>query len=254
MPPSNPISIKRVPKRQHSDIRLMCFAGAGSGASYFSDWQAFASPEIDICAIQLPRREDVVDGRRIAPLGNLISQITERMTDLLDVPFAFFGHSLGALIGFEVARHLSTYRGVSPSHLYISGCRAPQVPRLRPAISHLADQDFADEICRNYDYPREISNDLELMQITLPTLRYHFQIFEEYKYHHGSPLSSGITVFAGAEDRSLSRAALRAWREQTSSSFDLKLLAGNHILSKVTITACYYCRVSRRYLLTAAVS
>jgi medium-chain acyl-[acyl-carrier-protein] hydrolase len=226
------MSIRKVTKRKPLRMRLMCFGGAGSGASSFADWQAVAPPELEVCAVHFPSRRRPINSHENMGFSRLVPIIAGRLKDFLDLPFALFGHSLGALICFEVARYLQTHCEVSPQHLYVSACRAPQVPPLRPAISHLSNREFIEEACRNYDFPRALFENPELIELVLPNLRADFHLFEGYRYLPAPPLSCGITVFLGDNDRSLSRAALYAWREQTISGFNAYSLGGSHILSR----------------------
>lgn len=148
------------------------------------------------------------------------------------MPFAFFGHSMGALLGFELARELRRQRGIIPVHLFVSGRRAPQVPDLDPPIHQLPESAFLDELRHLNGTPEEAMQHPELMELMLPVLRADLAISETYVYEHDDPLDCSISAFGGLEDHEVSSDDLEAWREQTHRSFTLRMVPGNHFFLK----------------------
>jgi medium-chain acyl-[acyl-carrier-protein] hydrolase len=215
-------------ERRADDVRLICFPPAGCGASYFRQCQAVTAPGLEICPVQLPGRENRIGEAPYTSFAELVPQLAHSLQPYLRTPFAFFGHSLGAIVAFEVARHLRSRYNVAPSALYVSGCRAPQVPRLRPVIGHLPERHFIGEIAKSYDFPRDVFADIELSRLMLPVIRADFQLFETYTYSAAPPLGCRIAAFAGRDDRTLTHAAAGAWCHQTASRFDLHIVPGNH--------------------------
>ena len=132
--------------RARSDIvRLFCFPYAGGGASIFRSWTAAFAPAIEVCPIQLPGREDRWREAALTDLSALVPKISDDLRERLEPPFAFFGHSMGAFVAFELARHLRRENRAKPAMLIISGARAPQIPDPDPQTHRLP----ADELLRD---------------------------------------------------------------------------------------------------------
>lgn len=209
-------------------LRLFCFAYAGSSASIFRLWSDSLPTTIEVCPIELPGRGSRL---RLAPftrLDTLVSAIAQALLPYLDKPFAFFGHSMGGLISFELARLLRTEHGLVPFHLFISGRRAPQIPALSPPIHALPEPAFLEELRLLDGTPKAVLENAELMQLLLPTLRADFAVIETYVYAAEPALDCPITAFGGLQDSSVSCDDLEAWREQTSASFSRQMFPGNH--------------------------
>jgi medium-chain acyl-[acyl-carrier-protein] hydrolase len=161
-------------------------------------------------------------------LPALIEPLTEAIKPYLDKPFAFFGHSMGALIAFELARKLRGEYGIVPAHLFVSGRHAPQLPDADPITYNLEEAEFIEELRRLNGTPREILENPELMQLMGPALRADFQVCQTYVYTDSSRLRCPITVFGGLKDNDVTREYLQPWRDHTSVSFTLRLLPGDH--------------------------
>jgi medium-chain acyl-[acyl-carrier-protein] hydrolase len=195
----------------------------------FRAWQQALPAEIECCAVQPPGRE----GRLAEPAYRRVSELAEAaaagLLPHLDKPFAFFGHSLGALVCFEVARLLRREQGLLPAHLFVSACRAPQRPDPHPALHALPDARFLEEVQLRYDaIPAEVVGHAELLELLLPALKADFEAFETYQYVGGAPLDCPVSCFGGVDDRFATREELADWREQTESFFRLKLYPGGH--------------------------
>src|SRR5262249_34355438 len=147
-------------------------------------------------------------------LGPLADALAEALRSRLNRPFAFFGHSLGALVAFELARRLQRHGGPRPLHLFVSAFGAPQVPS-RPSFLHtLPDAEFREELLGLNGIPKAVFENNELMELLLPTLRADFAVCETYAFIPGPPLSCPITALGGLGDKTVGVADLRAWREQ----------------------------------------
>jgi medium-chain acyl-[acyl-carrier-protein] hydrolase len=146
----------------------------------------------------------------------------------LDKPFAFFGHSMGALIVFELARHLRRQHRLSPIHIFVSGRRAPQVPLHGLPLHQLDEALFVAELRRLNGTPEPVLRDPEMMQLFMPMLRADFALSETYVYAEGDPLDCPVTAFGGLADALVSTGDLLSWRDQTRSSFSLRMIPGDH--------------------------
>jgi len=146
----------------------------------------------------------------------------------LDKPFAFFGHSMGAIVAFEVARQLEKKTGATPAHLVVSGRRAPQLPSNQPPAFGLPDEEFKEKLERLNGVPKELLLSAELMSLVLPSIRSDFEAIETYQYSPGPKLHCPITAFGGFRDSHVSQSSLDAWKEQTTASFKVRMFPGDH--------------------------
>lgn len=211
-----------------ANLRLFCFPYAGGGALSFRTWPNGLSTTIEVCAVELPGRGTRM---RLAPftqLEPLVEALAQALLPNLNKPFALFGHSMGGLVSFELARLIRRKYGLLPVHLFVSGRRAPQVPDLDPPIHALPEPAFLDELRRYNGTPEAVLENKELMQLLLPILRADFAVLETYVYTTEPPLGCPITAFGGLQDCKVSCDHLEAWRNQTSASFSLQMLPGDH--------------------------
>jgi medium-chain acyl-[acyl-carrier-protein] hydrolase len=146
----------------------------------------------------------------------------------MDFPFAFFGHSLGSLISFELTRWLRRQKVPCPLQLFVSGCRVPQIPNPDPPIHQLPDVEFIEELRRFNGTPKAVLDNPELMEVFLPLLRSDMRLYETYVYDHEAPLDCPISAFGALEDEEVSREELAAWYDQTRSRFNIQMFPGDH--------------------------
>ncbi|HEX3883789.1 MAG TPA: alpha/beta fold hydrolase [Stellaceae bacterium] len=217
--------ISTVPARG-ARARLFCFAHAGGGASFFRPWAAALPGHVELCAIQLPGRERRFAESCFDALDPLLDALMPALTPLLDRPFALFGHSLGALVAFEVARRLEA-AGTLPQGLAASAFRAPHLPPER-ALSGLPDAEFVAEIAALGGTPVELLSDPELLETILPALRADFAIAERYRFAAGPKLTVPVAAMGGGADPWVSPAALGGWATHAGAGFRLRLFRGGH--------------------------
>jgi acyl transferase domain-containing protein/surfactin synthase thioesterase subunit len=212
----------------HPDYRLFCIPYAGAGSSIFNSWSDRLPSEIEVCSIQLPGRENRLQESPLTRLKPLIQTLVPIIKPYLDLPFAFFGHSLGAWLSFELVRELRRQNCPLPTHLFVSGSKAPQLPDLKPPIHRLPDEKFIAKIKSFNGTPEAVLQDTQLMKRFLPALRADFAILETYFYAEEIPLNCPITAFGGWEDSQVNQEELSAWKQQTDAEFTLKMFPGNH--------------------------
>ena len=239
MPPNKWVTCPR-PNPQ-ARLRLFCFPYAGGAASAFCTWSGNLPREVEVCSIQLPGREGRLGEALFSRLEPLLEALVPAIQPYLDRPYAFFGHSMGATIGFELARQLCAQNDPGPLHLFVSGSRAPQVPDPDWPIHHLPDEEFTEELRRFNGTPKAVLQNAELMQFFLPILRADFTLHGTYVYTTGEPLDCPISAFGGREDGKVSYDDLEAWRELTRGEFTLRIFPGDH----------FFLRSARPYLLQA---
>jgi len=209
-------------------LRLFCFPYSGAGASIFYPWLDYLPTAIEVCPVQLPGRETRLSEPLFTRMGPLVRAAAQALLPYLDKPFAFFGHSLGALVSFELARYLRREHGLSPVHLFVSGHNAPQLPDRDPPIHDLPEPEFLEELRRLNGTPEEVLQHPELRELIFPILRADFEVCDTYVYEPDDPLNCPISAFGGLRDEHLSREGLEAWREQTIASFSLRMFPGDH--------------------------
>lgn len=215
-------------ERPNARLTLFCLPHGGAGASAYRPWSAHLPAHVELVPVQLPGREtrfaeppacstdDVVD----ALLGPLLARTGD--------DYALFGHSLGALLAYELA-HAATTAGRPPAHLFVSGHPAPHLPRPAGVVVHeLPDEELMSYVASQNGTPATLLQYPDLMRSLLPTLRADFQICETYRYSARSPLPHPITAIGGAEDPNASPKDLLAWRELTTGHFTSRLFPGGH--------------------------
>lgn len=212
-----------------SRFRLFVFPSAGRGPAMFRPWAAHLHVATELCLIQLPGREARWNEPPLVDVGEASRAVYEAMRHDVDRPFAFFGHSLGALIAFEVARHLRRWMNVVPRALFVAAHRAPQLPNPLPRIAQLPDAEFLSTLRARYGgLPEAAIAQKELMDLVLPTLKGDYGMAENYEYTKDEPLSCPISVFGGVDDRHISHEELEGWRQQTSGAFTHRTMPGGH--------------------------
>jgi medium-chain acyl-[acyl-carrier-protein] hydrolase len=209
-------------------LRLFCFPYAGGGAMAFRGWTPAMPPGVEVCPVRLPGREGRIREPALTRVNAVAEAAASALLPHLDAPFALFGHSMGAFIAFELARLLRRRNGPRPVRLFVSGCRAPHIPRKRATTYDRPEPEFLDELRRLNGTPPEVLRDPELMRVMLPLLRADFEASETYTYAADSPLDCPVTAFGGQDDPEAGRGDVRAWCEHTSAAFTLKLFPGDH--------------------------
>jgi medium-chain acyl-[acyl-carrier-protein] hydrolase len=215
-------------RKPHARVRLFCFPYAGGGASLFRTWSEHLSQEIEVCPIQLPGREERLLDRPFSTLSSLLEALAPLLQPYLDMPYALFGHSMGAMISFELARYFSRTHNLEPIHLFVSGHRAPQIPRQDPPTHNLPEPEFIDELHRLKGTPEKVLQSEELLRLLLPLLRADFALCETHSYTHQNPLKCPLSAFGGLQDTDVSRDYIAAWQKQTRGPFKMRFFRGNH--------------------------
>jgi medium-chain acyl-[acyl-carrier-protein] hydrolase len=208
-------------------LRLFCFPYAGGNTLSYRQWST-SLLNLEIVLIQLPGRERRLSEPAFTDLNALIETLTAEILPYCDRPFAFFGHSMGGLIAFELTRSLRRHHHPQPLHLLLSGCRAPQLSSPHPPLHSLSDADFIEELRRYNGTPEAVLTNAELMQLFLPTLRADFTLIETYCHVAEPPLDRPITVFGGLQDAEVSPEDLEAWQIQTTKRLTRHMLPGDH--------------------------
>lgn len=209
-------------------LRLFCFPCAGGDALLYRPWVAMLPPAIQVCPVELPGRGSRLRQPPFTHMTPLVNALAQGLQPYLDRPFAFWGHSMGALVAFELARLLRGRYNQSPQQLFVSAHRAPHLPNLHPDLHLLPDKGLVEYMETMGGTPPQVMAIPELMELFLPILRADLQVLDTYSYTPAPPLDCPIVALGGLEDPTVSRQQLEAWREQTSSTFRVQMFPGGH--------------------------
>lgn len=221
--------------KPRATLRLFCFPYAGGGALAFRNWSDYLPMNVEVCPVQLPGRETRIKESALTRVSPMVQAIAEVIRPCLDVPFACFGHSMGALIAFELARELRGKYGVQPLKLYVSGRVAPHLPLLRTPLLHdLPELEFMDALRHLKGTPEAVLENEALMALVMPLLRADFAVNEVYRYSAQPRLDCPILAMGGLHDSEAGREQLEAWRQHTSASFELRMFPGDHFYLNTT--------------------
>ena len=208
-------------------VRLFCFPYAGGNARIFREWHDWCGPEVEVVAIELPGRGFNSRSPLINDMSTMIERLLPVLDPLLDKPFALFGHSMGALISFELSRALRASGRKVPLRLFASGMRAPHLWG-GYHIHSLPDKEFVEALRTLNGTPSEVLGDSSLLEMFIPLLRADLRLSETYQFTPGTPLQHPITVFGGIGDVTTPSERLHEWQRHTRSSCTVRLLEGDH--------------------------
>lgn len=210
-------------------LRMFAFPYAGAGAVVYRTWETALPNEVELAIIRLPGRESRLREQPFTQMQPLVSAVVDALIPQLDKPFVFFGHSMGALVAFEVVRELRRQRQPMPKHLLISGRRAPHLPDPDSALHPLGDPAFVKEMQRRYGgIPDAILKTPELLALFVPILKADFSVIETHTYTEESSLDCPISVYGGTQDFVLRAGDLEGWAQHTSQAFQIQKFAGGH--------------------------
>lgn len=206
---------------------MFCFPFAGGNSHTYRLWENYLPDFVDVCSAHLPGRTNRISESGFSEISKLVDVLTNEIIPFLDIPFVFFGHSMGAIVSFELVHRL---RGLNkfPLHLFVSGARAPQIPARTSDLHDLPDNEFKAELRKLNGTSSEIINNTELFEFLLPTLRADFKLVEKYRFEEKVPLNCPITAFGGDNDDEVYPNELKSWLAQTCKSFKYKIFSGDH--------------------------
>ncbi|MGW7370007.1 thioesterase II family protein [Streptomyces sp. NPDC054841] len=225
-PPTSPWFVRFHPA-ERSEVRLVCFPHAGGAASYYFPVSRELTSRTDVLAVQYPGRQDRHSEPHIEDLHTLADLIAAELGPWLDRPTAFFGHSMGAVLAFEVARRLERDNDFQALRVFVSGRRAPSTHREESV--HRRDDDGVIAEMRALSGTNEaVFANEELLRMTLPTIRSDYKAVELYRPEPGSALRAPLTVLTGDADPRTTAEEAAAWQAHTTSTCEVRTYTGGH--------------------------
>lgn len=215
-------------KRVRPALRIFAFPYSGANASMFFPWAMIFPDSIEVSAIQYPGHGDRVGESFSTRIDELVIPITQALLPLMDLPFVLFGHSLGALIVFEITRYLQKSGKAMPRWIFLSGHGAPHLPDRNPRIHNLPDEEFIRKIISLGGMEEGIISNNELMELVLPALKADFEVCETYHFNHEKILDCPLSAFGGLEDPYVTKEELYAWKDHTQKEFLVRMFPGDH--------------------------
>jgi medium-chain acyl-[acyl-carrier-protein] hydrolase len=212
--------------------RLFCFPHAGASAATFTSWQKLAGEGIKVCPVQPPGRAERFREPAYRDVNAFVDDLVNQLGHQFTGRYALFGHSMGALVVFELTRRLRAIGATLPVHLFVSGRPAPQLPEARTPLRDLPVDRFVQELRRIGGTPDVLLRDPELLEAFLPLLRADFSVNETYRYRLEEPLGIPLTAFGGERDPRAGAQEIRDWAVQTSARFDHRIFPGGHFFTE----------------------
>jgi medium-chain acyl-[acyl-carrier-protein] hydrolase len=209
-------------------MRLFCLPYAGGGAMIYRGWAASLPTTIELCPIQLPGRENRLGETVGGDIRAVAETIAGEILPFATKPFALFGHSMGALLAFELARALRRMGGPAPERLLLSAHRGPHVPLRRTRLHTLSDAEFLRELQRLGGTPKEVFEHKDLLDMMLPTLRADFALCDGYVYTPEEKLDIPFVLYAGREDTEATPQEVESWRDHSAQSARMRIFPGGH--------------------------
>jgi surfactin synthase thioesterase subunit/glycosyltransferase involved in cell wall biosynthesis len=207
-------------------MRLFCFPHAGGGAAAFARWSIL--PDVCICAAHLPGRENRAVEPSLRTMTDLVTALADAIQPYLNRPYGFFGHSMGAVVAFELAQMLRERKQPLPVALYVSGARAPKFRRGWTPPPEPSEAEFKEELRRLQGVPPEALENEELLRLILPALRADTALYRNYVYADRPPLNCPLFAYGGDSDPNVKLEHLQAWQEHTTCPAKVRMFPGGH--------------------------
>ncbi|ATZ22045.1 Linear gramicidin dehydrogenase LgrE [Streptomyces lavendulae subsp. lavendulae] len=209
---------------------LVCLPFAGAGASFFRKWQPLAADGLRIAAVQLPGREERFLDETHTDASSAMDEAWAWLEPQLDGAerIVVFGHSLGAVLAYELAHRIGDLGGLPVERLVVSGSAGPWKPRARRATG-LSDEQFLTRVQGFAGYTHQAMQDEEMLELLVPLLRADVEMHENYRPSYQDPLNAPITALRGADDDLVSAMECAQWVEATTGGFVSTELPGGHM-------------------------
>jgi medium-chain acyl-[acyl-carrier-protein] hydrolase len=208
--------------------RLICFPFAGGSAATYSQWQASLPRDIEVCAVELPGRGRRRGERCVTRMERLVDDLCSSLEPLLDAPYFLFGHSMGAVIAFSLARRVRALGLRGPDHLFASAHLPPHRSRREAEAEAMNDTDVVALLRRIGGTPPEILADPAVLELVVPIIRADLLLLDSYRHVPDAPLDCPITAFAGSKDEHATHRELQGWATHTTGPLAVEVVEGGH--------------------------
>ncbi|GAB6040377.1 thioesterase II family protein [Endothiovibrio diazotrophicus] len=213
-------------------LRMFCLPFAGGGASVYQPWGKRFGPDIEVCSIQLPGRENRASEPAFRDIQALAGLLANQLALYLDKPYLIYGHSMGGLLTFEVLRQLQDGGYPLPQVAFIAAHRAAHLPPRRRPLFGLDDRQFIQKVSDFGGFQQEILVNEELLNFVLPTLRADFEACDGYRYEPGAPVDCPLVAISGAHDLEVPPEDMDPWQEHTLHPLHHVTLDAGHFFLK----------------------
>ncbi|WP_328393766.1 thioesterase domain-containing protein [Streptomyces sp. NBC_00390] len=217
-----------IPELPEPAFRLLCFHHAGAGALTFARWRPRFPSQIQVLPVRLPGRETRLREPRITDAAELLAELDTHLSPLLDVPHAFYGHSLGALVAHRFAQHRVRGGHRRPDLVGVGACAAPHLPTPLVEQPDLSDDRLLAALAKYGTLPPYLFERPKWLGILLSTMRDDLRLARSLRAQDGDPLPVPLNAFAGTEDKVATAEAVGGWSRYTSARFSLRTVAGGH--------------------------
>ncbi len=212
-------------------VKLFClpYAGGSSAAIYYK-WKKYLDSNIEVVPVELAGRGRRMSESSYDSMLNAVEDVYNIIKPIIkDCDYAFYGHSMGTIIAFELCRKIMSENERQPLHLFVSGRYPPSTRRAEKYLSRLPDNIFLEEVCKLGGTSTEIVANKELCDIFVPILKADYRIIEEYKYiNSDKKFNCGITAFNGKGDTEVSYNEVKEWGKHTLLQNPIYEFEGNH--------------------------
>jgi len=214
-------------------LRLFCLPYVGGAAWTFEPWRGLLGEDVELCTVELPGRGSRMREPAFSRMGALVEALASAVTDELDVPYALYGHSMGSLVAFELARELRRRDLPEPQVLFASGGPAPRLSGQRmavhrPEVHRATDEQVIARLLSLGGLPEEVMAEPALLKAFLPAIRADFAVFETYEYRPERLLGCPIVVLTGRDDAEVPPAHSLPWSRETTGPAEHRVLPGGH--------------------------
>lgn len=219
-------------KVNNKKMNIIFFPYGGGGIPSFFQWVQDLEEYANCYVVELPGRGNRFNEEPYTDIKRVIAELTPSILNLKE-PFIFVGHSMGALIAYELTCHLQDNYDLKPLRLVVSGCSSPSFPKPLKKSSDLSEDEFIDRLKKINGSNNEIVNNSELLEVVMPMLRADFALCDNYAYNNRvEKVTCPITAFCGNKDIFAPLASVECWRDLTNNSFSVKVFDGEHFFIK----------------------
>jgi surfactin synthase thioesterase subunit len=222
-------ALLRFPAAGTARRRLFCLPFAGGGPAAFRLWPQSLPDDVEVQAVRLPGRSPASREPMLDSAAAVVTALLPAIEALADLPYAIFGHSMGALLAFELTVALEAAAENPPQWLFVSGRAAPDEPSSGRSTHALPDDLFLEELDRSYGgIPAVVRNEPDLLALLLPALRADVRIYETYAPLTGRRVACPVRVYGGVDDRHPRPSELEGWQRVAARDISVRTFTGDH--------------------------